>query len=180
LSPEDSHQGLIEAIEAERVLLDPVKGIADVVVDTSDLNVHELRARVTELFADDDAAPGMQTTIMSFGFKHGLPLDTDLVFDCRFLPNPFWVEGLRELTGQDEAVRRYVLDREITSDFLDRVDGLLEMLVPAYVAEGKSYLTIAFGCTGGRHRSVAIAERIAATLNEHGLNAKVKHRDIAK
>jgi len=180
LSPEDSHQGLIEAIEAERQLLDEVKGTADVVVDTSDLNVHELRARVTELFTDDERSPGMQTTIMSFGFKHGLPLDTDLVFDCRFLPNPFWVEGLRELTGLDDAVRRYVLDRQITTDFLDRVDGLLEMLLPAYVDEGKSYLTIAFGCTGGRHRSVAIAERIAAALEAHGVNAKVKHRDVGK
>lgn len=169
---------LADAIEAERGLLDPVKVEADLVVDTSDLNVHQLRARMLDLFGPDAPESGMQITVQSFGYRYGIPLDTDLVIDCRFLPNPYWEESLRDETGRDEAVRHYVLDRQITEDFLERVDGLLEMLVPAYVAEGKSYLTIAFGCTGGRHRSVAIAERIVAMLDDHGFDARINHRDM--
>jgi UPF0042 nucleotide-binding protein len=180
LGSEDAQHSLAEAIEAERALLEPVKADADVVVDTSDLNVHQLKSRVHDLFADDVGDSAMQTTITSFGYKHGLPLDTDLVIDCRFLPNPFWVEGLREFTGHDEPVRRYVLDRELTEEFLAEVGKLLVLLLPAYVAEGKSYLTIAFGCTGGRHRSVAIAEEVAAMLRRHGYGPKVKHRDVAR
>jgi UPF0042 nucleotide-binding protein len=180
LGSEDAQHSLAEAIEAERALLEPVKADADVVVDTSDLNVHQLKTRVHDLFADEAGDSAMQTTITSFGYKHGLPLDTDLVIDCRFLPNPFWVEGLREFTGHDEPVRRYVLDRDITRSFLDEVTKLLRLLLPAYVAEGKSYLTIAFGCTGGRHRSVAIAEQVAANLREQGYTPKVKHRDVAR
>jgi UPF0042 nucleotide-binding protein len=180
LGSEDAQHSLAEAIEAERALLEPVKADADVVVDTSDLNVHQLKSRVHDLFADDVGDSAMQTTITSFGYKHGLPLDTDLVIDCRFLPNPFWVEGLREFTGHDEPVRRYVLDRELTEEFLAEVGKLLVLLLPAYVAEGKSYLTIAFGCTGGRHRSVAIAEEVAAMLRRHGYDPKVKHRDVAR
>jgi UPF0042 nucleotide-binding protein len=180
LGSEDAQHSLAEAIEAERALLEPVKADADVVVDTSDLNVHQLKSRVYDLFADDAGDSAMQTTITSFGYKHGLPLDTDLVIDCRFLPNPFWVEGLREFTGYDEPVRRYVLDRDITQEFLAQVGKLLELLLPAYIAEGKSYLTIAFGCTGGRHRSVAIVEQVAATLREQGYDPKVKHRDVAR
>jgi RNase adapter protein RapZ len=180
LGSEDAQHSLAEAIEAERVLLDPVKADADVVVDTSELNVHQLKARVHELFATDAAEAAMQTTITSFGYKHGVPLDTDLIIDCRFLPNPYWVDELREFTGHDEPVRRYVLDRDITREFLARVTGLLRLLLPAYVAEGKSYLTIAFGCTGGRHRSVAIAEQVARTFLDEGHDLKVKHRDVAR
>jgi RNase adapter protein RapZ len=180
LGSEDAQHSLAEAIEAERALLEPVKADADVVVDTSDLNVHELKTRVHELFADDLGESSMQTTIASFGYKHGLPLDTDLVIDCRFLPNPYWVEELRDRTGHDEPVRRYVLDRDITRSFLDEVGRLLDLLLPAYVAEGKSYLTIAFGCTGGRHRSVTIAEQVAASLRERGYDLKVKHRDVGR
>ena len=175
-----AEHSLPEAIDTERSLLEPVKAEADVVVDTSDLNVHQLKARVQELFVDDENAPSMQTTIVSFGYKHGLPVDTDLVIDCRFLPNPYWVEGLREFTGLDEPVEHYVLDREITTNFLDEMKSLLDLLLPADVAEGKSYLTIAFGCTGGRHRSVAITEQIAAHLRDNGMTPKVKHRDIGK
>ena len=173
-------RSLAEAIEAERDLLQPVKERADVVVDTSDFNVHQLRDRVLDLFADEHPEVGMQTTVTSFGYKHGLPLDTDLVIDCRFLPNPHWVEELRPLTGLDEAVRRYVLDQEISGAFLDELTSLLELLLPAYVTEGKSYLTLALGCTGGRHRSVAIAEEIAARLRDRGFAPKVTHRDIAR
>jgi UPF0042 nucleotide-binding protein len=173
-------RSLAEAIEAERELLQPVKERADVVVDTSDFNVHQLRDRVLDLFADEHPEVGMQTTVTSFGYKHGLPLDTDLVIDCRFLPNPHWVEELRPLTGLDEPVRRYVLDQEISGAFLDELTSLLELLLPAYVNEGKSYLTLALGCTGGHHRSVAIAEEIAARLRDRGFEPKVSHRDIAR
>ena len=178
LSSGGSQQSLVEAIEAERVLLDQVKAEADVVVDTSDLNVHQLRARVLDLFNDDDAAQDMRTTVVSFGYKQGLPLDTDLVIDCRFLPNPYWVDGLRELTGKDAAVQDYVLGQEVTDEFLKELTSLLTLLLPAYVHEGKSYLTIAFGCTGGRHRSVVIAEQVAAALRHQGYNPRVTHRDI--
>jgi len=176
--PMAGDRSLAEAIEAERALLESVKEIADVVVDTGDLNVHQLRHRVVDLFGDDETAPVMQTTVLSFGYKHGLPLDTDLVIDCRFLPNPHWVDDLRPLTGLDEPVRRYVLGQEVTASFLAELTSLLRLLMPSYVKEGKSYLTIAFGCTGGRHRSVAIATEIAGALRELGFAPKVSHRDI--
>lgn len=176
--PMATDRSLAAAIDAERALLESVKANADVVVDTSDLNVHQLRDRVVDLFGDDEGTPLMQTTVLSFGYKHGLPLDTDLVIDCRFLPNPHWVEDLRPLTGLDEPVRRYVLDQEVTASFLDELASLLRLLMPAYVKEGKSYLTLAFGCTGGRHRSVAIAQEIAGALRELGYAPKVSHRDI--
>jgi UPF0042 nucleotide-binding protein len=178
LSSGESAQSLAEAIEAERELLGAVKAEADVVVDTSDLNVHQLRTRVLDLFDDDPDSNTMQTTIVSFGYKHGLPLDTDLVIDCRFLPNPFWVEGLRDQRGTDPDVRDFVLGQEATGEFLDRLTALLTLLLPAYVHEGKSYLTIAFGCTGGHHRSVAITEEVAHRLREQGFNPRVSHRDI--
>jgi UPF0042 nucleotide-binding protein len=171
---------LAEAIEAERRVLEPAKAEADVVIDTTDLNVHQLRDRMLDLFADSSTDTGMQTTISSFGYKHGLPLDTDLVIDCRFLPNPHWVDELRPLTGLDPAVRDYVLDQPVAGRFLDELMSLLELLLPAYVSEGKSYLSLAFGCTGGRHRSVAIAEEVARQLRERGHEPKVAHRDLAR
>ena len=171
---------LAEAIDAERLLLEPVRAEADVVVDTSELNVHQLRDRILDLFGGEIPDSGMRTTITSFGFKHGLPLDTDVVLDCRFLPNPYWVEHLRDLTGLDAPVRDYVLGQEATGDFLDALDRLLQLLLPAFVAEGKAYLTIAFGCTGGHHRSVAIAEEVATRMQVMGFPPKVNHRDIAR
>lgn len=174
----DSDHSLADSIENERSVLQSVKAEADVVIDTSDLNIHQLRSRMLDLFAADAPAGGMQTTITSFGYKHGLPLDTDLVIDCRFLPNPHWIEELRPHTGLDPAVRDYVLGQPVTRGFLDQVDALLELLLPAYVAEGKSYLTVSFGCTGGHHRSVAIAEEVAAVLRERGFPLRVTHRDI--
>lgn len=170
---------LAAAIDAERELLEPVKGHADVVVDTSELNVHQLRDRVVGLFATE-ADETMQVTLTSFGYKHGLPLDTDLVFDCRFLPNPHWVDELRPYTGLDPPVQEYVLGQEMTDEFLGRLDDLLDLLLPGFEAEGKSYLTIAFGCTGGHHRSVAIAERMAAALRDRGHRPRVVHRDIER
>ena len=161
-------------------MLEAVKAEADVVVDTSELNVHQLRSRVLELFGGDDPDSAMQTTVSSFGYKHGLPMDVDIVLDCRFLPNPHWVEDLRPLTGLDEPVRRYVLDQPDSKAFLKHLERLLDRLLPAYVKEGKSYLTIAFGCTGGRHRSVAIAEAVAAHLTKRGFAPAVTHRDVAR
>lgn len=171
-------RSLAGAIEAERQLLQSVKEEADVVVDTTELNVHQLRARMIDLFGADAPEIGMQTTVMSFGYKHGLPLDTDLVIDCRFLPNPHWVEDLRPQTGLDEPVRDYVMGQPVTAEFLEELTSLLELLLPAYVAEGKSYLTLALGCTGGHHRSVVIAEEIASRLSALGYDPKVSHRDI--
>lgn len=171
---------LADSIEAERKVLGAVKAEADVVIDTTELNVHQLRTRMLDLFATDTPVAGMQTTLVSFGYKHGLPLDTDLVIDCRFLPNPHWVEELRPLTGLDEPVRDYVLGQPITDAFLTELRSLLTLLLPAYVTEGKSYLTIALGCTGGRHRSVAIAEEIAAGLRRDGIELRVTHRDVGR
>ena len=172
-------RGLVDGIHRERELLHPIKTDADVVVDTSDLNVHQLRDRLLELFASDEIGP-MRTSVVSFGYKHGLPLDVDLVLDCRFLPNPHWVDELRPFTGLDESVRSYVLDQPETSQFLEQLRNLFALVLPAYVKEGKSYLTVAVGCTGGRHRSVVIAEQIASLLAELGHPPAIAHRDVAK
>jgi UPF0042 nucleotide-binding protein len=167
-----------DAIESERAALEGIQADADVVIDTSDLHVHQLRDRIIELFGDTRSTRRLQTQIMSFGYKYGLPLDVDMVLDCRFLPNPHWVPELRPMSGRDDAVRDYVLGQELTEDFLDHLRTLLADLLPAYAAEGKAYLTVAFGCTGGRHRSVAIAERMALELGELGYPPSVRHRDI--
>jgi len=172
--------GVVESIKSERKALEPLKAEADLVIDTSDLNVHQLRDRITEQFGSDRPQGGMQTTVMSFGYKHGLPLDVDLVLDCRFLPNPHWVDELRPKTGRDKSVRRYVLDNPQTGEFLERLDALFDVLLPGYVAEGKSYLTIAVGCTGGRHRSVVIADELASRLRKRGIEPRVLHRDVKR
>ncbi|MEO8163559.1 MAG: RNase adapter RapZ [Ilumatobacteraceae bacterium] len=174
------HPSIAEAINYERILLEPVKGSADLVIDTSDLNVHQLKSQIVELFSSGDDTSGMQVSVTSFGFKHGIPLDVDMVLDVRFLPNPHWDERMRPQSGLDEEVRRYVLDQPLTKDFLGRIHGLFELLIPAYETEGKSYLTIAIGCTGGRHRSVAIAAELGEWLTAHGQNPRVTHRDITR
>jgi RNase adapter protein RapZ len=168
-----------EAIRRERAALDPVKAQADVVVDTTDLNVHQLRDRLLEIFARD-IEPGLQTSVVSFGFKHGIPLDVDMIFDTRFLPNPHWVDELRPFSGLDENVRDYVMGQPETCQFLERLDDLLALLLPAFLKEGKSYLSIAVGCTGGQHRSVVIAEELAKLLGARGFKPTVHHRDIGK
>ena len=168
--------GIAEAIATERRLLTQVKANADVVVDTGNLNVHQLRDRVVELFALDENAGAMRTAVMSFGYKYGLPLDVDLVFDCRFLPNPHWEPELRPQTGLDGPVRDYVMAQPESVPFLDRLDSLLELVLPSYVREGKSYLTVAVGCTGGRHRSVVMAEELAKRIADDGLTPAT-HRD---
>ncbi|HEY4398643.1 MAG TPA: RNase adapter RapZ [Acidimicrobiia bacterium] len=176
----DAHR-VSEGIARERELLEEIKGQADIVIDTSELNVHELRDRLREIIGEPSDMPsGLQINVVSFGYKHGLPLDVDLVFDCRFLPNPHWIESLRPLPGTDAKVRRYVMKQEETQDFLEELSKLFELLLPAYVREGKSYLSIGVGCTGGRHRSVVIAAEIGRLLERLGFPARVHNRDLER
>jgi UPF0042 nucleotide-binding protein len=170
-------RGVEASIARERELLEPVRARADLLVDTTELNSNQLRSRILEAFGSEDV-PRMQTSVVSFGYKHGLPLDVDIVFDCRFLPNPFWIEELRPYSGLDEPVRDWVLGQPESEAFLEKLDDLLTSTLPAFVREGKSYLTIAMGCTGGRHRSVALAEALAERLGGHGQGVSVFHRDI--
>ena len=166
------------SIVAEREMLSGLREVADVIVDTSNLNVHELRERFTSLFSEGETTRPMRVSIRSFGFKHGSPRDIDLLFDVRFLPNPHWVSELKDLRGVDEPVRDYVLASEGAEEFLERVDELLAFLIPRFQSEGKSYLSIGIGCTGGHHRSVAIAEELEKRISERGIGAAVRHRDI--
>lgn len=171
-------KGVVGSIAAERKLLAPIKAQADVVVDTSEMNVHELRNRLVGMFEADDPASLLQINVVSFGYSRGIPLDVDLVLDCRFLTNPHWVEELRPWSGLDQPVREFVLSQPDTKAFLERIDDLLDVVLPGYVKEGKSYLSIAVGCTGGRHRSVVVAEEIAASIRRRRLSATVVHRDV--
>lgn len=173
-------RGVEESITEERKLLSDIRDRADLVVDTGELNVNQLRSRLMEVFSGEDESGTMRSSILSFGFKYGVPTDVDLMFDCRFLPNPYWDETLRTHSGLEASVRDYVLSRPETTDFLDHLDGLLAMLIPAYIREGKSYLTVAMGCTGGRHRSVVLAEELASRLDAHGMPTTVFHRDIER
>ncbi|MEY3690610.1 MAG: hypothetical protein RJB57_265 [Actinomycetota bacterium] len=174
----DGSSGLEQVIDAERTALAEVKASADLVIDTTGLTVHQLKAKLVSLFGPESAADSLQVTVMSFGFKHGVPIDVDTVFDVRFLPNPHWDEELRPLTGLDTAVSGYVMGHGAAVDFLDRVMDLLLLVLPAYVTEGRSYLTIGIGCTGGRHRSVAVAEELAGRLRTAGWSLRVSHRDL--
>jgi RNase adapter protein RapZ len=171
-------RGVEESIADERLLLAPVRDLADLLIDTGELNSNQLRTRVLEAFSDESGPSPMRTTVVSFGYKFGLPLDVDLVFDCRFLPNPYWIDELRPFSGLDDPVRDYVLDQPEAKDFLDKIDGLVTGILPSFVREGKSYLTIAFGCTGGRHRSVALAEALGRRLAESGEPVPIFHRDV--
>jgi RNase adapter protein RapZ len=173
-------RGVEESIADERRLLAPVRDQADLLIDTGELNTNQLRSRVLEAFGDEGGATSMRTSVVSFGYKYGLPLDVDVVFDCRFLPNPFWIEELRPFSGLDAPVREYVLGQPETKDFLEKVDGLLTGILPSFVREGKSYLTIALGCTGGRHRSVALAEALGERIGAHGHPVSVFHRDVER
>jgi UPF0042 nucleotide-binding protein len=168
-----------ESLRHERALMEPIRKLANVVIDTSQFNVHELRQFVTTRFKNPDKRP-MLVSVVSFGYRFGVPTDADLVFDVRFLPNPHFVPRLRRFTGKDPKVRRYIQSFPQTAEFLRRMEGLLTYLIPHYIREGKSYLTIAFGCTGGKHRSVMLAESMKKALEKHGLSAKVVHRDIEK
>jgi UPF0042 nucleotide-binding protein len=172
--------GLVDGIARERVLLRGAREKADLVLDTSLLNVYELRQRVGTAFDEQASAAPLQLTLMSFGYKYGLPVDADLVVDCRFLPNPHWVPELRPQTGQDEAVRDYVLSREGAAEFLDRYEDLLQLLAQGYLREGKRYALLAVGCTGGKHRSVVMAEQLGERLAADGLEVVVQHRDLGR
>jgi len=175
----DEVDGLVESIELERSMLAPVRDASDLVIDTSDLNVHQLKERIDHAF-DAPTGSRLQVAVESFGFKHGLPLDADIVMDVRFLPNPHWQDDLRPLTGHDPKVRDYVLETAVGSSFVDQFDALLATLLPQYQAEGRSYLTVAIGCTGGRHRSVAISEELASRLRGRGVAVTAAHRDLAR
>jgi UPF0042 nucleotide-binding protein len=178
--PADRGEGLAGAIRRERLALEGLRERADHILDTSALTVHELRARVTEALAADSAQHRLRVTLLSFGFKYGIPSNADLIFDCRFLPNPFFVEKLRPLDGRDAGVAHYVLRDEDAQEFLAHVTGLLQFTIPRYEREGKTYLTVAIGCTGGRHRSVVLAEDLARMLGEAGTAVRVDHRDLAR
>ena len=171
---------LSDGIVAERALLEPLRDEADLVVETSSLSVHELRVKIEDAFGSE-ASTQTRVTVLSFGYKYGLPMDSDLVMDVRFLPNPFWIPELRDSVGLDAEVRNYVLSQEGAEEFLDRYHQLLRLIGAGYKREGKRYLTLAIGCTGGKHRSVAIAEELAARLsNEDGTTVKVVHRDLGR
>jgi UPF0042 nucleotide-binding protein len=172
--------GMLAGIRTERELLTELRGIADLIIDTSELNVHELRDRVVDSVGSP-ATASLRVKVVSFGFKHGLPLDADVVMDVRFLPNPHWVDDLRPFSGRDTPVRDYVLDQPATRPFLAAFEQLLDVVVPGYVDEGKRYLTIAIGCTGGRHRSVVISEEVGRYLGATtDVPVTVDHRDVGE
>ena len=168
-----------EGLRRERVLMEPIRKLADVVIDTTKFNVHELRQFIIHRFQKTDRRP-MMVAVVSFGYKYGIPADADLVFDVRFLPNPHFIPRLRKFSGRDPRIVRYIRSFPQTDEFLRRVEGLLTYLIPHYIGEGKSYLTIAFGCTGGRHRSVMLAEAVHKTLHRRGYASRVVHRDLHK
>jgi RNase adapter protein RapZ len=168
-----------ESLLHERELMAPIRKLADVVIDSTQFNVHELRNFITRRFKSPDRHP-MLISVVSFGYKYGVPVDADLIFDVRFLPNPHFVPALRKFTGRDTKVRRFIRSFPQTGEFLRRMESLLAYLTPHYIDEGKSYLTIAFGCTGGKHRSVMLAEEIKKALEKRKYATKVFHRDIDK
>jgi len=165
------------SLSAERRHLRPIRALADLVIDTSKFNVHELRSYITERFVKQETDKNLLVSCVSFGFKHGVPEDADLMFDVRFLPNPHFVPEFRPLTGRDPKVARYIRSFPQTREFIDRISQLLVYLLPHYIREGKSYLTISFGCTGGQHRSVMIAEDVSKRLRKAGYRVKTVHRD---
>jgi UPF0042 nucleotide-binding protein len=171
--------GIAEGIRQERRRMAPIRRLADVVIDTTKFTVHDLRQVITERFQNPGANP-LLVSVVSFGFRYGIPADADLVFDVRFLPNPHFAPRLRPFSGKDSRVARYIRSFPQTNEFLRRIESLLGYLIPHYIREGKSYLTIALGCTGGRHRSVALAEVIRRSLKKRGYTAKVVHRDLEK
>ncbi len=172
--------GVIEGIEKERKVMEPLREQADMVIDTTDLQVFELRDKVRSMFIGGDRQKGLLVSVVSFGYKYGVPLDADLVIDVRFLPNPNYIDELRDHDGTEESVRSYVLNQKETSTFLRKFFDLLKFLLPRYIAEGKTHLTIAIGCTGGTHRSVALAEETTKFLAEKGYAVSTKHRDVKR
>lgn len=170
---------LVDGLELERELLRVLRGRANIVIDTSNLNVNQLGQRVRAAFEDADSK-GLRASVVSFGFKYGIPIDADMVADMRFLPNPFWVDKLRPQSGLDAPVRDYVRGQPRAAEFLDRYEGLVALLTDGFLQEDKHFLTIAIGCTGGRHRSVAMSEAFAERLRAHGVRTLVVHRDLGR
>ena len=174
---------IVDGIERERVRLEELRSSADVVIDTSNLNVHQLEKRVGEIFAEGDNF-GVRVNVLSFGYKYGIPVDADLVLDCRFIPNPHWIPELRPLTGTSEKVSKKVLSSEGVEEFLATYIGLISQMAPGYIREGKKFLTLAVGCTGGKHRSVAVAQELARRLSAITVpvpvDAKAVHRDMGR
>src|SRR5271163_4560072 len=171
---------VVKSIRAERKRLDPIRNVADIVLDTTKFNVHDLRARINSQFEREESDQSLMISSNSFGFKNGVPTEADLVFDVRFLPNPHFVPEFRKLTGKHPKVAKYVRQFPQTQEFLDKTTDMLKFLLPHYIKEGKSYLTVAFGCTGGQHRSVFIAEEMKKRLAEEGYSVKTAHRDMPK
>jgi len=169
---------VLRSIKAERKRLDPIRNVADIVLDTTKFNVHDLRAHINAQFEREESDKNLTISSISFGFKNGVPSEADLVFDVRFLPNPHFVPEFRKLTGKNPKVARYVLQFPQTREFLDKTADMLTFLLPHYIKEGKSYLTVAFGCTGGQHRSVFIAEEMKKRLTAEGYRVKSAHRDM--
>jgi UPF0042 nucleotide-binding protein len=171
---------VVKSIRAERKRLDPIRNVADIVLDTTKFNVHELRAHINAQFERDESDQNLTISSNSFGFKNGVPSDAGLVFDVRFLPNPHFVPEFRKLTGRHPKVAKYVRQFPQTAEFLDKTTDMLKFLLPHYIKEGKSYLTVAFGCTGGQHRSVFIAEEMKKRLAAEGYRVKTAHRDMPR
>jgi len=170
----------LTGVREERDLMQSFRERADLIIDTSALTSRDLRLRMSAYFGGEEGADGVKTTVVSFGYKYGLPLDADMVLDVRFLPNPHWIDELRPYNGLDEKIREYVLAQPGTRPFIERTQGLFDLLLPAFREEGRHYLTIGIGCTGGRHRSVVLAEEIRSFIEERGFPANVIHRDVER
>ena len=181
--PLQSSDRMVDGIARERVKLEELRAQADVVIDTSNLNVHQLEKRTAEIFAAG-MTKALRINVLSFGYKYGIPVDADLVLDCRFIPNPHWIPELRPLSGLDDAVYAHVLASEGVADFVKSYVAVVEKMIPGYLQEGKKYVTIAIGCTGGKHRSVSIAREIASQLNrehdDYAVSAHATHRDVGR
>ena len=177
--PLQRDDSLLGAVQRERSLLSDLRADADIVIDTSNLNVHELRRSIEASFGDDDHV-ALRATVMSFGFKYGIPVDADLVADLRFLPNPYWDPKLKDLTGLDADVNDYVVASDQAQEFLTKYAELIDLVEDGYLREGKRFVTIAMGCTGGKHRSVAMAENLSARLVKSGVEVRVVHRDLGR
>jgi UPF0042 nucleotide-binding protein len=177
LAPEDRR---LEGIRKERQIMEALRGDADLIIDTTELTPHELRDRVRDAFTATPGEAGLQVAVVSFGYKYGVPRDADLVLDVRFLPNPYWLDWLRDVPGTEAPVKRYVTGQPQYAEFVSRLRGLLDHVLPGFVAEGKSYLTVAVGCTGGRHRSVVVADELAGYFREKGMPVTREHRDLTR
>jgi UPF0042 nucleotide-binding protein len=178
--PLASEERRVEGIRREREIMEVLRGDADLIIDTTNLTPNELRERIRDAFAGSLPAAALQVAVVSFGYKFGVPRDADLVLDCRFLPNPYWIDWLRDLPGTEAPVKRYVTGQPQYAEFIGRLRALLDHVLPGFVGEGKSYLTVAVGCTGGRHRSVVVADDLAAYFREKGMPVTREHRDLGR